>query len=64
MTTKKRYELMRGNEGKRTKDLRLPSYIALAVIAVAVASQGIMEAYLTLLITCLVVIVFLIGEKR
>jgi hypothetical protein len=64
MTTKERYELMRGNEGKRTKDLRLPSYIALAVIAVAVASQGIMEAYLTLLITCLVVIVFLIGEKR
>lgn len=64
MTTKKRYELMRVNEGKRTKDLRLPSYIALAVIAVAVASQGIMEAYLTLLLTCLVVIVFLIGEKR
>lgn len=64
MTTKERYELMRGNEGKRTKDLRLPSYIALAVIAVAVASQGIMEAYLTLLLTCLVVIVFLIGEKR
>lgn len=64
MTTKERYELMRGNEGKRTKDLRLPSYIALAVIAVAVASQGIMEAYLTLLTTCLVVIVFLIGEKR
>lgn len=64
MTTKERYELMRGNRGKRTKDLRLPSYIALAVIAVAVASQGIMEAYLTLLLTCLVVIVFLIGEKR
>lgn len=64
MTTKERYELMRGNEGKRTKDLRLPSYIALAVIAVAVASQGIMEAYLTLLLTCLVAIVFLIGEKR
>lgn len=64
MTIKERYELMRWNEGKRTKDLRLPSYIALAVIAVAVASQGIMEAYLTLLITCLVVIVFLIGEKR
>ena len=62
MTTKERYELMRGNGGKRTKDLRLPSYIALAVIAVA--SQGIMEAYLTLLLTCLVVIVFLIGEKR
>lgn len=64
MTTKERYELMRGNEGKRTKGPRLLSYIALAVIAVAVASQGIMEAYLTLLITCLVVIVFLIGEKR
>lgn len=64
MTTKERYELMRGNGGKRTKDPRLPSYIALAVIAVAVASQGIMEAYLTLLLTCLVAIVFLIGEKR
>ena len=64
MATKERYELMRGNGGKRTKDLRLPSYIALAVIAAAVASQGIMEAYLTLLLTCLVVIVFLIGEKR
>lgn len=64
MTTKERYELMRGNGGKRTKDLRLPSYIALAVIAAAVASQGIMEAYLTLLLACLVAIVFLIGEKR
>lgn len=64
MTTKERCELMRGNGGKRTKDLRLPSCIALAVIAVAVASQGIMEDYLTLLLTCLVVIVFLIGEKR
>lgn len=64
MTTKKRYEPMRGNGGKRTKDLRLPSYVALAVIAVGVASQGIVEAYLTLLLACLVAIVFLVGEKR
>lgn len=65
MTTKERYELMRNSGGgKRTRDLRAPSYAFLVVIAVIVASQGIAEAYLTVLTACLVAFVLLIGEKR
>jgi hypothetical protein len=64
MTTKERYKMMKEHGGKRTRDLRAPSFIALAIIAVAVASQGLAEAYLTVLLSCLVAIVVLIGEKR
>lgn len=64
MTTKELYEAMRNGGGKRTRDIRLPSIIALAVVAALVASQGIVEAYLTVLLTALVALVALVGEKR
>lgn len=63
MTTKERYEMMKNCGRKKTKDLRIPSFIALALIAAIIASRGIMEAYLTLLLVLLVAIVYLIGEK-
>lgn len=64
MTTKERYELMQECGKRRTRDLRFPSFVLMALIAVLVASQGFVEAYLTVLLTCFVVLAYLIGEKR
>lgn len=66
MTTKQAYEHYKKitQKSRRTKDIRFPSFIIIAIIAVIIASQGVVEACLTVMVAALFSLAFLAGDKR